>query len=626
MDQTIDMNQDNNPGSHILVDLQNLELQYSQPRKNQDDKYTIYFLFFQGIVLLISLVSLSIGNQKQLGKPIDSNGNICGVSLGFEQYKYIYFTNPVNDKDLNITVCVRECPLNQNYLNDSFELQCIPNQFISTCKNTLSTQNFNLLYYDTLHFENICLPNNPKYLNNVLNAINKSQILLFFQDFNYGIQIIICTFLFCLLLNQIVYFLIIKLQKKIIWVILVALIISLIILALISLIHYFYENRIQQIKQHQNQKLTLSEIINIVQTQNYKFQAIQFPLIFSAFFVIMAIYYILDFILNYKKYRNIGLKIAIINYFYDYPQQTQLNSHYKSMFKIFYLIPIFIVLILVTIFFLWVFIANSILTIGSLSIYKYPFDAFQPNWITYIFGITHILELILIFLIVSGLSKFLTIGLIMENYRFFINQDQRYKQLNEYKSIWKILQYNFTHFGTIISGQILIIFLKIPKILVRIYLWIVKSIYSNYQTPNLISNILSINDRAYLLSYLKAKQFLSNTKSQYIFDQKMMDQQQIYQHGKQLTDTCCFAISNFCLFFTYILLKMTKTTIIIQEPNNFLFLSFFSSYFMTKFFTNIYGITIDILEILLYRDATSDGKIVGKSVKIPIRLLRDEII
>lgn len=79
---------------------------------------------------------------------------------------------------------------------------------------------------------------------------------------------------------------------------------------------------------------------------------------------------------------------------------------------------------------------------------------------------------------------------------------------------------------------------------------------------------------------------------------------------------------------------MTRTTIIIQDPINFLLFSFISSYFVnflsifkvTKFYSQIYGITIDNLTILLYRDVAVDGKVVGNSVRKSIRLIKEPLI
>lgn len=35
---------------------------------------------------------------------------VCGVDVGLEAYKFIYFTNPSTDKYLTKTLCVKECP------------------------------------------------------------------------------------------------------------------------------------------------------------------------------------------------------------------------------------------------------------------------------------------------------------------------------------------------------------------------------------------------------------------------------------------------------------------------------------------------------------------------------------
>ena len=52
--------------------------------------------------------------------------------------------------------------------------------------------------------------------------------------------------------------------------------------------------------------------------------------------------------------------------------------------------------------------------------YRYPFDTFQISWDAYVFGIIHILDFILICLIISGVNKFLIIGVMIENYGSFV--------------------------------------------------------------------------------------------------------------------------------------------------------------------------------------------------------------
>ncbi|CAD8178320.1 unnamed protein product [Paramecium pentaurelia] len=631
MDQTIVMNNNSNyPGQHIKEDLQNLDLDYKQPRLNQDNQYSIYFLIFQSIVIFISFLSVAIGNSKQLGFPFDSNGNICGQSVGLEQYKYIYFSNPANDKSLYLTVCVKECPIqeNENEVDELLELQCMPNQLIKTCQNNqlIGDNDFSLIYYDSLKFINVCLPTKSSYFKNVLIGLESHRIVRFFQDLKNGFLLILCTFLFCTLINQIVYILLINLQQKTIWIIQVTLILVLILLTFIFINYYMLQLKLQQLNSN-SIKLTLSEMISIVQINNSNFTIIFSPLILGLFFALLAIYYTFDLIYNYKKYQTIGLKITIVNYFYDYKSQVQQNCHInkQSIFTYFYLIPIAFGVIIAVIFFIWVLIANNILTIGNVTTYRYPFNTFQLNLLAYIFGIIHILDLFLILLVISGISKFLIIGIILEQYSFFIREKLNNLKFKKDKSIKKILLFFlFNKLGIIMLGEFLIFFLKIPKMIIKIYLWLIMIKNPNYKVSNLASNILSINERAYILSFIRPDGFLLNAKCQYLFDKKLMQQTQIQQqYGKLFTNSCCLTISSLCLSFTYLLLIITRTTIIIQDPINFLLFSFLSSYYITKFYSQIYGNTIDNLTILLYRDVTADGKIVGKSIKKPIRLLKE---
>ncbi|CAD8184083.1 unnamed protein product [Paramecium octaurelia] len=629
MDSTIAMNQSNYPGPHIQDDLQQIELDYKYPRKNQINKCSLFFLVFQNIVIFTSFLSVLLGNSKQLGCPYDSNGNICGGSQGLEQYKYIYFSNPITDKSLYLTVCVKECPVkeNENEIDELLEIQCMPNQFIKSCKNTqfIEDNGFNLIYYDSLKFINVCLPTKSNYLQNVLVGLEQQEVIKFFKDLKNGALLILCTFVFSILINQIVYVLLIKLQQKTIWIIQVTLILMLSLQAFLCINNYFFEIKLQQA--NKNAKLTLPEVVSIVQNENSNFTINFLPLILGIFFAILAIYYFSDLIYNYKKYQTIGFKITIVNNFYDYSSQALLDYQVKSQsnFQQFYFIPIFFGVINAGLLFVWVLIANSILTIGNVTTDRYPFNTFQLNLLAYAFGIIHILGLLLILLVISGISKFLIIGIMLKQYRVFVNQKSNSHQFNEENSIVQILKkLIFKNIGVIILGQVLITLLWIPRTLIKIYLRMLNN--PNYQESNLTQNILSINERAYLLSFIRTEGFLQNAKSQYLFDQKLLKHTQIQQHGQLFMNSCCLTISILCMSFTYLLLIYNRTTIIIEAPIYFLLFSFFSSYLVTKFFSHIYGITIDYLTILLYRDVTVDGQVVGKSVRKPIRLLKETFL
>lgn len=81
----------------------------------------------------------------------------------------------------------------------------MPNQLIKTCKNNqlIEDNEFNLIYYDSLKFINVCMPTKPNYLKNVLIGLESFKILIFFQDLKNGVLIILCTYLFSTLIKYI---------------------------------------------------------------------------------------------------------------------------------------------------------------------------------------------------------------------------------------------------------------------------------------------------------------------------------------------------------------------------------------------------------------------------------------
>ena len=60
-------------------------------------------------MIAYSIIALENGDPKILAIPFDIDGNKCGLSSGFGDYKFIYFVKPYPGT-LSRTTCLSECP------------------------------------------------------------------------------------------------------------------------------------------------------------------------------------------------------------------------------------------------------------------------------------------------------------------------------------------------------------------------------------------------------------------------------------------------------------------------------------------------------------------------------------
>ncbi|CAD8090115.1 unnamed protein product [Paramecium primaurelia] len=625
MDETILSKQNNFPGSYIKQDLKEADEEHRNHKELKDKKYGFYFLLFQGLVYLITIISFGFGNPDQLGKPYDSDQNVCGVDVGLEQYKFIYFTNPTNQKHLDRTVCVKECPILtvDNDDDESLQLQCYPNKAINSCRNrpSIDDPNFSMIYYDSVPFIDVCLPKKSTYFNNIQDGLKQSGIISFLSDMSNGRVIILASLALCLLLNQLFYFLMIKVQKTAIWVISIISIFGLFLSGLLGLFYYLKQSQYSE-PLITTTKLTKDQAIGMIQVYESNITII---LISSVFFLLFGVYLLIDLILNRKTYKTMGIKIQIVNYFFDFSSSgIQQQEGQPSRFREILILLMGSAGCLLIFCALWVWMATNLFSIGKAVQGYYAFNTYQLNWTTYIMGFIHIFELVVVTLAIIGSEQMLLIGKVVEVYKHMGIQRQKIDSHDPELSLMDILEiYALNNFGSVVFGELIIFLLMIPRLFIKIYVWIRQKKDSHYQIPSRLQQILCINDRAYLLAYLRNDEFLLSAKSQYVFDQKLKETTNVQYHGEQLTVTYCFAVANLCVSLTYILIITTSSKIGIHQPVYFLLVSFIFSYFISVMFSTVYGATIDNLTILLYRDTTADGQIVGTCVRNVVRLMKE---
>jgi len=79
----------------------------------------VLFVVFSIALIVIAGYGFKNGDPHRIAQPYDPDRNYyhyilidraCGVDSGVEDFPYIYFANPTNEKYLYVTVCVKECP------------------------------------------------------------------------------------------------------------------------------------------------------------------------------------------------------------------------------------------------------------------------------------------------------------------------------------------------------------------------------------------------------------------------------------------------------------------------------------------------------------------------------------
>jgi hypothetical protein len=76
----------------------------------------ILFCLFLLCMVCVSIYGFSAGDPYKIITPFDSEGNICGETEGFEDFKYLYWPEAISslrsvDTDVyKHTICIKSCP------------------------------------------------------------------------------------------------------------------------------------------------------------------------------------------------------------------------------------------------------------------------------------------------------------------------------------------------------------------------------------------------------------------------------------------------------------------------------------------------------------------------------------
>lgn len=97
-------------------------------------------------MVILAISGLTEGNPSSILYPWDPDGRQCGVTEGFEDYKYVYW--PATTSISNFC-CVKSCPD-----GESATIECKTNSKVTTCDSAFS--------YETSKWIYTCAPSNAE--------------------------------------------------------------------------------------------------------------------------------------------------------------------------------------------------------------------------------------------------------------------------------------------------------------------------------------------------------------------------------------------------------------------------------------------------------------------------------
>jgi hypothetical protein len=135
-------------------------------RKCTDVLCCLLFVVFMGGMIGIAGYAISKGNPNLIGRGYDSDGKMCGVDAGYEDYPYLYFPIPFPGY-LTTTVCLKTCPTSLT-ASALTSLDCHKTgKYNAPCAKTSSTMIFTsggsftgqfYIYETTAYVERLCIP------------------------------------------------------------------------------------------------------------------------------------------------------------------------------------------------------------------------------------------------------------------------------------------------------------------------------------------------------------------------------------------------------------------------------------------------------------------------------------
>ncbi|CAD8079184.1 unnamed protein product [Paramecium primaurelia] len=595
-------NQQQTPRLKFLQELQN-NSQSDNWQEGSGAKYgKLLFLIFQMIFYCILVYSFAFGNPKELGQPFDIDNSPCGAGTGKEEYKFAYFVNPDSEEFLYRTLCLKECPQVENKMaeaDDSIVLDCHPNIEIASCDVRIQPDHpeYNVLYYDTIPFINVCAPTEKSRLQNVMKALQKPFTVRVLSDFYNSKLIFIGLALLALGLNFLIIYKIDDYPRLVIWIIVIIAILGFFGNGVLGLL---YAKNLQIHGQiEQENKLSKEQVIGYLHSNYVNSNTI---FIISIIFMLFGLIVFIFTIIWRKNITTVGQKAEIMNNYYLISQPDQDVNYLESLLKVFLGLTV-----LLAVFFMFILMALFYLFTTSQpknEQHQLAFESFQIDIIEIIFFTIIAIELVLVPFLVIGFSKLLVINIIIEIYKqqilevdeqFLNDKNLTLKQRSLQDCIGKTVRY---HFGELMWGMFRLYFAFCSK-------------------PIFLSGF-----RSFISVCLTQKGFLQSAQNQLDYDQQLQNKNRKHYQGLDYQLIISFGVSNTCILVYMVLLLYSPVCLAIHTPPNQILAIYLFTFMISYLFSTLYGMGMDTLNFLLYKDLNNEpNNYIGSSVQAQFRMI-----
>ncbi|CAD8186194.1 unnamed protein product [Paramecium octaurelia] len=596
-------NQQQPPRLRFLGELQN-NSQCENWEQGSGAKYGKWlFLIFQMIFYCVLVYSFAFGNPKELGQPFDVDNSPCGAGTGKEDYKFAYFVNPDSEEFLYRTLCLKECPKVEHKMaeaDDSIVLDCHPNIEIASCDVRVQPDHpeFNVLYYDTIPFINVCAPTEKQRLQNVMKALQKPFIVRVLSDFYHSKLIFIGLALLALGLNFLIIYKIDDYPRLVIWIIVLIAILGFFGNSFLGLL---YAKHLQQHGQIEAEhRLSEEEVIGYLHS-NYVDSTTIF--IISIIFIVVGFIAFIFTLIWRKSITTVGQKAEIMNNYYLISQPDENVNYLESLLKVFLgltvMLAVFFMFILMSLFYLFTTCSPKS------EEHQLAFESFQIDTIEIIFFTIIAIELVLVPFLVIGFSKLLIINIIIEIYKqqvlevdadYLQNLNINLKQRNLQDCIGKTVRY---HFGELMWGMFRLYFAFCSK-------------------PIFLSGF-----RSFISVCLTQQGFLQSAQNQLEYDQQLQNKNRKHYQGFDYQLIISVGVSNTCILVYMVLLLFSPACLAIHAPPNQILAIYLFTFMISYLFSTLYGMGMDTLKFLLYKDLNEqpNNNYIGASVQAQFRMI-----
>ena len=169
----------NYKGEDYKIDIE-LEKGPLTNRRCTDFLCLIIFSVMIGGIFYVAYYAVEHGDPDLILAPLDADGKFCGRSPGYEDYKYLYYSDISSVVWFPYSVCVKACPST----TVPVAISCAPTDQVPNCNDAKYAR-----YNSTMFLERWCIPDfnsltesQKSIYNNMIGSIGIDDIMIYIDD------------------------------------------------------------------------------------------------------------------------------------------------------------------------------------------------------------------------------------------------------------------------------------------------------------------------------------------------------------------------------------------------------------------------------------------------------------